>query len=39
MSAEELRQRKGPMATGWDQVVLTVGRLQDRVDAGVGRMR
>ena len=39
MSVEELRERKGAMATWWDQVVLPVGRLQDRVDAGVGRMR
>ena len=39
LSAEELRERKRPMATRWDQVVLPVGRLQDRVDASVGRLR
>ena len=36
---EELCERKRAMTSRWDQVVLPVGRLQDRVDAGVGRMR
>src|ERR1700722_11726629 len=37
--AEELCEGKRAVASGWDQVVLAVGRLQDGVDAGVGRMR
>ena len=36
MSFEKLREWERAMATWWDQVVLPVGRLQDRVNAGVG---
>jgi hypothetical protein len=39
MSGEELRKWEGAMAARRDQIVLPVGRLEDRVDAGVGRMR
>jgi hypothetical protein len=35
-SGEVLRQRKGAMATWWDEEILPVGRLQDGVDACVG---
>jgi hypothetical protein len=29
LSGKEFRERKGAMATWWDQIVLPVGRMQD----------
>ena len=39
VSGQELGEREGAMATWWNQIVLPVGRMQDRVDAGVGGAR
>ena len=39
VSSQKLGQREGAMATRWNQVVLPMGRVQDRVDAGVGGAR
>ena len=39
VSGKELGEREGAMATWWNQIVLPVGRVQDRVDAGVGGAR
>src|SRR5258707_1208566 len=39
VSGQELGEREGAMATRWHQIVLPVGREQDRVDAGVGGAR
>src|SRR5260221_6272233 len=35
VSGQELGEREGAMATRWDQVVLPVGREQDRINACV----
>ena len=39
VSDKELGEREGAMATWRNQIVLPVGRMQDRVDAGVGGAR
>ncbi len=39
VSGEKLGEREGAMATRWDQVVLPVGRVQDRINACIGRAR
>ena len=39
VSSQKLGQREGAMATRWNQVVLPMGREQDRVDARADRTR
>jgi hypothetical protein len=39
VSSQELGEREGAMETRWNQVVLPVGREQDRVDACVVGVR